>query len=114
MAKTDSRALHAYWTLLLPVQQPLQPRPLVPHLITVLVHDPVPKVRCSTTIADKAQTEYAGVRVCVCSHVYVHTQVRSLAAATILAMLEGPASKGYLVLADAPCVCVCVRVCVGP
>ncbi|KAL6763977.1 hypothetical protein V8C86DRAFT_17851 [Haematococcus lacustris] len=45
MAKGDSRALHPHWTSLLPVQQPLQPRPLTPHLITVLLHDPQPKVR---------------------------------------------------------------------
>ncbi len=45
MARADSRALHPHWTSLLPVQQPLQPRPLLPHLLTVLLYDPQPKVR---------------------------------------------------------------------
>ncbi len=45
MAKSDSRAMQPHWTALLPVQQPLQPRPLAPHLVTVLLWDPVQKVR---------------------------------------------------------------------
>ncbi len=44
MAKSDSKALHSLWTSILPVQQPLQPRPLSPNLVTVLLFDPVPKV----------------------------------------------------------------------
>ncbi len=45
MVSADSRALHPHWTSLLPVQQPLLPRPLLPHLLTVLLYDPQPKVR---------------------------------------------------------------------
>ena len=44
MAKADPRALHVHWTTLLPVQHPLQPRPLSPHLVTMLLHDPAPRV----------------------------------------------------------------------
>ena len=45
MAKADSRALHLHWTALLPLQQPLLPRPALPHLLTMVLHDPVAKVR---------------------------------------------------------------------
>jgi len=50
MAKAEPRALHAHWTTLLPVQQPLQPRPLSPHIVTMLMHDPVSKVRAVTDV----------------------------------------------------------------
>ena len=44
MAKSDSRALHQHWTSLLPLQQPTQQRP-TPHLVSMVLNDPVPKVR---------------------------------------------------------------------
>ena len=44
MAKSDSRALHQHWTALLPLQQPLQRRPASPHLLTLVLYDPIPKV----------------------------------------------------------------------
>lgn len=70
MAKSDSRALHPYWTYILPVQQPLAQRPLSPHLITLLLYDPVQRVR-------------------------------SMAAATISSMLEGPSQRSYMAVAEA-------------
>lgn len=53
MAKSDSRALHQHWTSLLPTQAPLQPQPLSPSLVTMLLYDPLPKVRghAASTIA---------------------------------------------------------------
>lgn len=45
MAKSDPRAMHSHWSALLPLQNPLQPRPLTPNLITVLLFDPLTKVR---------------------------------------------------------------------
>ncbi|GLI68841.1 hypothetical protein VaNZ11_013384, partial [Volvox africanus] len=70
MAKGDPRAMHTHWSALLPLQNPLQPRPLTPHLITVLLYDPL-------------------------------TKVRALAAATISALLDGPAQRGILSVAEA-------------
>ncbi len=44
MIQADSKALHQFWTSLMPLHQPLQARPLSPTLITVILHDPLPKV----------------------------------------------------------------------
>lgn len=44
VVQADPQALHAHWATLLPVQQPLLQQPLSPHLVTVLLYDPVPKV----------------------------------------------------------------------
>ncbi|KXZ56713.1 hypothetical protein GPECTOR_1g642 [Gonium pectorale] len=70
MAKSDPRVMHSHWTALLPVQAPLQPKPLTPHLLTVLLHDPLIKVR-------------------------------SLAASTIAVLLDGPAQRSILAVAEA-------------
>jgi hypothetical protein len=45
LAQADAKLLHPYLSALLPSQQPLQPRPLSPHLLTVLLYDPCNKVR---------------------------------------------------------------------
>jgi uncharacterized membrane protein YgcG len=45
LAQADAKLLHPYLAALLPSQQPLQPRPLSPHLLTVLLYDPCNKVR---------------------------------------------------------------------
>ncbi|KAF8069477.1 hypothetical protein HT031_001593 [Scenedesmus sp. PABB004] len=70
LACADPRALHPYLPALLPSQQPLARRPLSPHLLTVLLHDP----------CDKA---------------------RLLAAAVLAALLEGPAARALLAVAEA-------------
>ncbi|GLC35771.1 hypothetical protein PLESTB_000492500 [Pleodorina starrii] len=70
MAKSDPRAMHVHWSALLPLQAPLQQRPLTPHLITVLLYDPLIKVRL-------------------------------LAAATISSLLDGPAQRSILAVAEA-------------
>ncbi len=44
LAKSDARALHAQWSSVLPAANPLAPRPLNPHLLVLLLHDPMPKV----------------------------------------------------------------------
>lgn len=46
LIQMDPRALHPYWTALLPSQAPLQASPLSPHLVTMLLFDPVDKVCC--------------------------------------------------------------------
>ncbi|PNH12673.1 HEAT repeat-containing protein 6 [Tetrabaena socialis] len=53
MVKGDPRALQPHWAALLPLQSPLQLRPLTPHLLTVLLYDPLIKVRAlaAATIA---------------------------------------------------------------
>lgn len=43
MAKADTRALQPHWPALLPLQSPLAPRPLTPHLLTALLYDPLVK-----------------------------------------------------------------------
>ncbi|KIY95539.1 hypothetical protein MNEG_12422 [Monoraphidium neglectum] len=48
MAQADPPALHPHWPSILPASAagaPLAPRPLSPHLLTVLLHDPSPRVR---------------------------------------------------------------------
>lgn len=45
LAKSDCRALHPHWSLIFPVQSPLQPRPLSPTVVTAMLFDPSPKVR---------------------------------------------------------------------
>ncbi len=45
MARGDAKAMQPHWTTLMPLQAPLAPRPLTPHLLTVLLHDPMTKVR---------------------------------------------------------------------
>jgi hypothetical protein len=42
--QADPKALHPYWAALLPSQAPLQPVPLSPHLVTILLYDPSDKV----------------------------------------------------------------------
>ncbi|GFR41288.1 hypothetical protein Agub_g1803, partial [Astrephomene gubernaculifera] len=70
MARSDPRALHAHWSALLPLHSPLQPRPLTPHLLTVLLYDPLAKVR-------------------------------ALAASTLACLLDGPAQRAILAVAEA-------------
>jgi len=47
MAQADPPALHPHWSSILPAAtaSPLATRPLSPHLLTVLLHDPSPRVR---------------------------------------------------------------------
>lgn len=44
MARGEPKAMQLHWTTLMPLQAPLAPRPLSPHLLTVLLHDPMTKV----------------------------------------------------------------------
>ncbi len=61
MAKSDSKALHTHWTSLMPVQHPLTPRPLQPTLVTMLLFDPVPKVRAHLEGRRMQRIGYKGV-----------------------------------------------------
>jgi hypothetical protein len=45
LVQADPKALHPYWSALLPSQAPLQQTPLSPHLLTMLLYDPSDKVR---------------------------------------------------------------------
>jgi hypothetical protein len=47
LVQADSKALHPYWSALLPSQAPLHQSPLSPHLLTMLLYDPNDKVGCT-------------------------------------------------------------------
>ena len=50
LCKADSKALHAYWPMLFPVQTPLSRRPDFITLMDVMASDPVPKVSNCLTL----------------------------------------------------------------
>lgn len=126
MAKSDSRALHQHWTALLPSALQLQHRAAIPNLGTMLLFDPVAKVWGVRGVAAKVwgltcgfqsvwlshyhhvTPQYKGMNAyCVVCQPFMlptwllHLQVRSMAAATIACLLEGPQQRSYLAMAEA-------------
>lgn len=74
MAKSDSRALHQHWTALLPTALQLQHRAATPNLGTMLLFDPVAKVRGARGVA--AQVWEAGGRLSRCVNRGVEAEVQ--------------------------------------
>ncbi|GAX75458.1 hypothetical protein CEUSTIGMA_g2901.t1 [Chlamydomonas eustigma] len=106
MAKSDSRALHPHWTSLLPTHQPLLPRPAAVHLITMLLYDPIPKVRsmAATTISclleGPPQRAYLAVAEAKdLSAATSHNQQRAAAAASLRGFTTLSATLGQMVVA---------------
>jgi hypothetical protein len=58
LIQTDPKALTPYWSALLPTQAALQPAPLSPHLLTMLLFDPSDKVRLPLTQVTQTGCEW--------------------------------------------------------
>jgi hypothetical protein len=60
LVRVDPKALHPYWPALLPSQSPVAPRPLSPHLVTVLLFDPSDKVRAAQRSKRRGEAALCG------------------------------------------------------
>jgi hypothetical protein len=114
IAKAESKALHPHWTALLaaPAAPPRRAAPAT--LSGAMLADPLPKVRrpprrwpprgrCTRPLAQKAAPLPPPPPPPTAARLPAAPgpQVRSMAAATIGALLEGPAQRAFLAVAEA-------------